>query len=89
MGIDYRIFEGNNTIGRDTKNSICITRDKTISSQHVRILYRGEKFYIKDEMTANGTYLNGEMMEVEKATPLNDGDEIKLGETVFKFKSCI
>ena len=40
-------------------------------------------------MTANGTYLNGEMMEVEKATPLKDGDEIKLGETVFKFKSCI
>lgn len=89
MGIDYRIFEGNNTIGRDTKNSICITKDKTISSQHVRILYRGEKFYIKDEMTANGTYLNGEMMEVEKATPLQDGDEIKLGETVFKFKSCL
>jgi hypothetical protein len=89
MGIDYRIFEGNNTIGRDPKNSICITKDKTISSQHVRILYRADKFYIKDEMTANGTYLNGEMMEVEKATPLHDGDEIKLGQTIFKFKSCL
>jgi len=37
MGVDYRIYEGTNTIGRDPKNTIIITKDTTISSEHVTI----------------------------------------------------
>lgn len=88
MGVDYRIYEGTNTIGRDAKNTITLTLDPTISGEHVTILYRNGKFKIKDKMTANGTYLNGQELEVEEAYNLNDGDEVKLGGTVFKFKSC-
>jgi hypothetical protein len=88
MGVDYRIFEGNNTIGRDPSNSISITKDSTISSKHANILHKKGKFWIKDEMAANGTFLNGEEIEIEKAYSLNDGDEIRLGDTVFRFKSC-
>jgi hypothetical protein len=87
MGVDYRIYEGTNTIGRDIKNTIIITKDSTISSEHVTILYRKGKFKIKDRMTANGTYLNGEELEVEEAYDLNDGDTVKVGNTVFRFKS--
>ena len=88
MGVDYRIFEGNNTIGRDVSNSITITKDSTISSKHANILHKKGKFWIKDEMAANGTFLNGEEIEIEKAYDLVDGDEIRLGDTVFKFKAC-
>lgn len=87
MGVDYRIYEGTNTIGRDIKNTIIITKDSTISSEHVTILYKKGKFKIKDRMTANGTYLNGEELEVEEAYDLNDGDTVKVGNTVFRFKS--
>jgi pSer/pThr/pTyr-binding forkhead associated (FHA) protein len=38
-------------------------------------------------MTANGTFLNGEELEVEKAYDLVDGDMLRLGSTEFKFKS--
>ena len=44
------------------------------------------KFYIKDEMAANGTFVNDEELEIEKAYPLKDGDIIKLANTVFIFK---
>jgi hypothetical protein len=88
MGVDYRIYEGTNTIGRDTKNTIIITKDSTISSEHVTILYKKGKFKIKDRMTANGTFLNGEELEVEEAYDLNDGDDLKVGNTVFKFKTA-
>jgi hypothetical protein len=88
MGVDYRIYEGNNTIGRDAGNSITITKDPTISGKHVNILYKKGSFWIKDEMAANGTFINGEELEIEKAYPLKDGDEIRLANTVFKFKSC-
>jgi hypothetical protein len=88
MGVDYRIYEGSNTIGRNPGNTITISKDVTISGEHVNILYRHGKFYIKDKMTANGTYLNGEELEVEKAYDMIDGNEIRLGDTIFKFKSC-
>jgi hypothetical protein len=87
MGVDYRIYEGTNTIGRDPKNTIIITKDTTISSEHVTILYKKGKFKIKDRMTANGTFLNDEELEVEEAYDLNDGDTVKVGNTVFKFKA--
>jgi hypothetical protein len=88
MGVDYRIYEGSNTIGRNPGNTITITKDVTISGEHVNILFRQGKFYIKDKMTANGTYLDGEELEVEKAYQMVDGNEIRIGDTVFKFKSC-
>lgn len=87
-GIDWRIYEGTNTIGRDPKNSIIISKDPSISSEHVVILYRRGKFKIKDKMTANGTFKNGEELDVEEAYDLLDGDNLKLGESTFKFKSA-
>lgn len=87
MGVDYRLYEGNNTIGRDPGNSISITSDTTISSKHANILHKKGKFWIKDEMAANGTFINGEELEIEKAYPINDGDEIRLGDTMFTFKT--
>ena len=87
MGVDYRIYEGNNSIGRESGNSISIKKDTTISAKHANILYKKGKFYIKDEMAANGTFLNGEELEVEKAYELVDGDMLRLGKTEFKFKS--
>jgi len=90
MGLDFRIYEGNNTIGRDPENTITISKDPAISGRHVTILHRKGNFYIKDEMTANGTYLNGEEMEIGKPYDLKDGDDIRLGNTTtFKFKSAL
>jgi hypothetical protein len=86
MGVDYRIYEGNNSIGRDASNSITITKDTTISGKHANILYKKGKFYIKDEMAANGTFVNDEELEIEKAYPLTDGDVIRLANTTFIFK---
>ena len=89
MGIDYRIFEGNNTIGRDPSNTIILAKESTISGKHVTILYRSGKYYVKDEMSANGSFLNGEEMEIGKPYELKDGDELRLGNAVFKFKSAL
>ncbi|GAB4130767.1 MAG: hypothetical protein Fur0041_00300 [Bacteroidia bacterium] len=88
MGVDFRIYEGNNTIGRDPGNSITITNDPAISGKHVTILYKKGKFYIKDEMAANGTFLNDQELEIGKPYELNDGDVIRLANTSFKFKSA-
>ena len=88
MGVDYRIYEGNNSIGKAAGNTITIAKDVTISSKHVVILYKKGKFYIKDEMSTNGTFLNGEEIDLTRAYELNDCDEIRLGDSVFKFRSA-
>ena len=89
MGMDYRIYEGNNPIGRDTSNSIILVKDPTISSKHLNILFRQGKYYARDEMSANGSWINNEPMEISHPYILNDGDILKLGDTVFKFKSSL
>ena len=89
MGVDYRLYEGNNSIGRDTVNSIIIKQDSVISSKHVNILYRKDRYWIRDEMSANGTLLNGEDLDLDKVYELHDGDTIKIGNTTFKFKSSL
>jgi hypothetical protein len=88
FGVDYRIFEGNNLIGRDPSNSIILANESTISSKHATLLYRAGKFWIKDEMSANGSFLNGQEMEIQKAYELKDNDVLRLGNTIFRFKSA-
>lgn len=90
MGMDFRIYEGNNTIGRDVTNSIIILKDNGVSGKHVTILCKKGHFYLKDEMAANGTFLNE--VEIAIGTPydLEDGDKIRLGTTTsFRFKSAL
>jgi hypothetical protein len=90
MGLDFRIYEGNNTIGRDPENTITIANDSAISGKHVTVLFRMNKFYIKDEMAVNGTFINNELIDIGKPYELNDGDTIRLGgTTLFKFKSAL
>jgi pSer/pThr/pTyr-binding forkhead associated (FHA) protein len=48
------------------------------------ILFRDGKFRIKDQLSTNGTKINGESMDDGE---LKDGDILKLGKTDLKFKA--
>ena len=39
-------------------------------------------------MSSNGTFLNEEEIEPNESPELKDGDNIKIGSTIFKFKTC-
>ena len=88
MGIDYKIYEGRNFLGTSSKLDITIGGDQSISGNHALILCRKQKFWIKDEMSSNGTFLNEEEIEPNESPELKDGDNIKIGSTIFKFKTC-
>lgn len=87
MGIDFRLFEGNNTLGRNPGNDVTIAGDPSISGHHATILFKKGNFYIKDEMAANGTFIDGEELSIGQPYEMSDGCEIRLGNSVFKFKT--
>ncbi len=83
LGEDFKLFEGRNLLGSDKSCDIVIA-DNLVSSKHLTILFRADKFKFKDELSTNGTFIN-EVMQDEG--DLKDGDQIRLGKTVFKFRS--
>lgn len=83
LGQDYKLYEGRNIIGSD-KSCDIVVPDNLVSSKHLTILYRAEKFKFKDELSTNGTFIN-EVMQDEGE--LQDGDQIRIGKTIFKFRS--
>lgn len=82
-GVDFKLYEGRNVIGRSSKSDISIN-DRSVSDKHCTVLYRNDKFLISDELSTNGTYLNNELVE-DKAY-LNDNDIIKIGNINLKLK---
>ena len=88
FGIDFKLYEGRNKIGKKSSNEITI-QDEKVSSFHGLILYKGKKFILTDELSTNGTFLNGEELVPRNTYELNDGDEIKVGDTSLLFKMAI
>ena len=87
MGADFRLYEGRNVIGRDIECNITVP-DKTMSAKHATILFRKDRFIIKDELSSHGTFVNDRDIE-DETIELNDNDTIRMGETLFKFKVAL
>lgn len=85
LGVDFRLYEGRNIIGSDPQCDIVIPGDSMVSGKHLTILYRMGVFKFKDEFSTNGTFIND--VFVEEGT-LNDGDVLKIGSTLFKFRTA-
>lgn len=86
MGVDFRLYEGRNVIGRDIDCNITVN-DPLMSGKHATLLFRDGKFKIGDNMSTHGTYVNDADIEDEHYE-LHDGDTIKLGATILKFKTA-
>ena len=83
-GQDYQLREGKTLIGADNKSDI-ILGDSEVSAHHCTILYRSEKFRLKDEFSTNGTLVND--IEIDTQVELNDGDKITVGKTELLFRA--
>jgi hypothetical protein len=83
-GVDFKLYEGRNIVGSDPACDIVVATDHTVSVKHLTILFRMGVYKFKDEMSTNGTFINDEFMEEGN---LKDGDMVKVGNTVFRFRT--
>ena len=82
VGEMYRLEAGECVIGRGTAATVRLG-DDGISRRHARILVAGNVVKIEDLGSANGTLVNGALIQ---QSALRDGDKIQLGSTtILKF----
>jgi hypothetical protein len=83
-GEDFRLREGQNTVGSDSSCDIVIT-DSTISAKHASLRYKEGKFILTDLDSTNGSYLNGNDDSIAREE-IKDNDVVRLGDVRLKFK---
>ena len=66
------------TIGRSFDNTIVID-NKLASRHHATIQKIKDAYFLKDEESTNGTFLNGVRVPAGKYVRLNPGDKITIG----------
>jgi pSer/pThr/pTyr-binding forkhead associated (FHA) protein len=84
QGEDFRIREGQNTIG-SAPNADIVLRDAAISDKHASLRYKDEKFTITDLDSTAGTFLNDRADPIAREE-LKDNDIVRIGEVSLKFK---
>lgn len=77
--------EDNVTIGRDTRAAQIALPDATVSRFHARIRWRNGAYWLYDEGSERGTYLNFERLGLAPRR-LHDGDEIQIGRVRLRFR---
>ncbi len=72
-------------IGRDSTFSEIVIDDPSVSKLHCSIHYSTGRFWLMDEGSLNGTYVNGEIVETSERRELQPGDRISIGLCEFLF----
>lgn len=58
-----------------------------VSRRHAQISRDGDRFFIEDLNSVNYTFVNKQKIPMGEIHPLNDGDEIRLGRVLLRFKT--
>src|SRR6266699_2389852 len=81
----YEVRKDDLSIGRSRESDIFL-EDLSVSRLHAKIVNLGNGNYaLKDEGSANGTKVNGQLVNKYQTYPLQEGDKIQLGQTVLVF----
>ena len=83
LGKKFSLAQDSTMIGRSSKVDIQVDED-SISRNHAVIENREEDYVLQDLESTNGTFVNDRPVTEET---LRDGDQIKIGSTIFKFLS--
>ena len=84
----YKVLAGerHHTVGRRAEVDLAIPWDREISGLHAEIQCLGGEWTIVDDgLSTNGTFVNGR--RVNGRQRLRDADRIRLGRTVFAYRS--
>jgi pSer/pThr/pTyr-binding forkhead associated (FHA) protein len=85
---DYVLDKPEMSIGRAPGSDILLSKDKLTSRRHATILYENGQYSIRDERSANGTFVNSQQLDESSKRVLRDGDHIGIGEHELIFQAA-
>jgi GAF domain-containing protein len=77
-GDSYEVKDGTNLVGRGPDSDVQII-EQSISRKHARILLSGDRLFIEDLGSQNGTQINGHPVGSSFQIEIKEGDFISLG----------
>jgi hypothetical protein len=84
VGREKILAKERTTVGRAEACDIGLFGDNAIERLHANIIMAGNRFFLEDAGTPSGTFLNER--PVRGRLPLHDGDMIRLGRSVLRFR---
>ncbi len=69
------------SIGRDPGNDVTLAGDPLVSRRHALIEKEGDRYYLMDKGSTNGTYLNNNPIPRAERVEVRSGDVITIGKT--------
>jgi pSer/pThr/pTyr-binding forkhead associated (FHA) protein len=80
-----RLEAGSLTVGRGEGCDVCLAWDGDVSRVHAELERVGGVWTVSDDgLSRNGTYVNGERVSGRRR--LRDGDSVRLGDTMIRFR---
>ncbi len=83
---EYALEKSEINIGRAPTSDILLSKDKLTSRRHATVSFENGDYIIRDERSANGTFVNGQQLEEMTPRTLQDGDHIGIGEHELVFQ---
>lgn len=81
IGLSFQLRDGATYVGRSIVNDIQI-EDQTVSRRHLKTIKRGNRFFIADQKSQNGTFFNGRIIAPGLEIQVNEEQPIAIGMTV-------
>jgi pSer/pThr/pTyr-binding forkhead associated (FHA) protein len=85
---EYLLDKKAMTIGRVPESDICFPEDKLVSRTHATVRYENGDYILRDEGSANGTFLNSQELPKLTDQGLRDGDIILIGDQELTFRTA-
>src|SRR5262249_50084533 len=82
-GRELILSKAQTVIGRAEGCDIGLFGDNAVAKAHARIRQDGDRYYLEDNDTEGGTFLNDE--RITEPTLLRAGDRIRVGRAVLRF----
>ncbi|MBN2005969.1 MAG: FHA domain-containing protein [Anaerolineae bacterium] len=76
-------------VGREPQFGNVVLSEEYVSNPHCTIYREGERFFIADENSTNGTLLDGRKLPPYKRVTLNLNATIQIGSTVLRFEPFV
>lgn len=75
-------------LGKSSEAADLCVPSPAVSRLHARLLWDGTTYRVLDMNSRNGTFINDVLLEAGEATPITDGDRLRLADRVFRYEEA-